>query len=62
MKSEREMQLEETLRTLIEEHFFSSHLEWSHVEGVTLEDVSPSLHNDIKNLFPELDLFDGLDK
>lgn len=62
MKSEREMQLEETLRTLIEEHFFSGHLEWSHVEGVTLEDISPSLHNDIKNLFPELEVFEELAK
>lgn len=54
MKSKREMQLEEVLIDLLNDHFFSKELEWGWKEGTTLLEVEPDLYRKIKNLLPEV--------
>ncbi len=41
MKSKREMQLEEVLIDLLNDHFFSEGLEWSWNEGYSLLEKRP---------------------
>lgn len=54
MKSKREMQLEEVLIDLLNEHFFSRELEWNWTEGRTLLDQDPDLYRKINKLLPEI--------
>lgn len=54
MKSKREMQLEEVLIDLLNDHFFSEGLEWSWNEGYSLLEKDPDLYRKIKNLLPEV--------
>ena len=49
-KPTREERLDVTLRALIQRHFFGNGMEWGWKEGNALEEVDPSLYNEIVDL------------
>jgi len=51
-KSNREQELEDTLRNLLTKHFFSTKFEWNYSDGVTLLDGDVSLYAKIVTLLP----------
>lgn len=52
MEKTREQQLEEAIRELFENHFYSTRLEWGHQEGFGLIDVDTPLFAKFVALLP----------
>ena len=52
--SEREKELESILKKLLKENFCGKDLEWSYIEGYSIQDVDPKLYARIISILPEV--------